>query len=281
MTSDTLLLSYGKSGTVLVGTIVKLIQEQNKLYRSYISQTGITEILKTLCRQFIVNDLEYTIDHIEHDTGSFFLVFHHPQLRRLTVNLPTLSKLSSLIVSHSAPDLLFYERLPFSDRKTIYIYRDGRDVMASWFHFSVQPSVLAKNINFKHRTLSSITRDYDLFACQVQRWASHVKSALSLKERIMLLRFEDVVSNKKATINSLSAHLNLSCDAHAILNCTSLSVMRATAPQHIRKGRRGDWKNIFDSRHASIFADIAGDLLIELGYESDMEWIESFGEKQL
>jgi hypothetical protein len=40
----------------------------------------------------------------------------------------------------------------------------------------------------------------------------------------------------------------------------------------LRKGIEGDWKNHFSEAHKQKFKEIAGDLLIELGYERDYRW---------
>jgi hypothetical protein len=39
-----------------------------------------------------------------------------------------------------------------------------------------------------------------------------------------------------------------------------------------RKGLVGDWQNYFTPAHKSIFKKIAGQLLIDLGYESNLDW---------
>lgn len=39
-----------------------------------------------------------------------------------------------------------------------------------------------------------------------------------------------------------------------------------------RKGSVGDWRNHFDEEHRRVFKELAGDLLIELGYEQDVDW---------
>jgi len=39
-----------------------------------------------------------------------------------------------------------------------------------------------------------------------------------------------------------------------------------------RKGIAGDWKNHFRDEDKRIFKEIAGDLLIQLGYEKDLDW---------
>jgi hypothetical protein len=40
----------------------------------------------------------------------------------------------------------------------------------------------------------------------------------------------------------------------------------------VRKGIAGDWKNHFDENHKAIFKRNAGEWLIKLGYEADLEW---------
>ena len=41
---------------------------------------------------------------------------------------------------------------------------------------------------------------------------------------------------------------------------------------HFRKGISGDWKNYLKPHHITQFKAVAGDQLIELGYETDMNW---------
>jgi hypothetical protein len=40
----------------------------------------------------------------------------------------------------------------------------------------------------------------------------------------------------------------------------------------LRKGVEGDWKHYFSPEAARLFDSYAGDLLVELGYESNREW---------
>jgi hypothetical protein len=39
-----------------------------------------------------------------------------------------------------------------------------------------------------------------------------------------------------------------------------------------RKGTPGDWRNNFTKRHIALFKELAGQMLIDLGYEHDLEW---------
>jgi hypothetical protein len=41
---------------------------------------------------------------------------------------------------------------------------------------------------------------------------------------------------------------------------------------HFRKGIVGDWRNHFEDEHKKRFKEVAGQLLIDLGYETDLNW---------
>jgi hypothetical protein len=42
----------------------------------------------------------------------------------------------------------------------------------------------------------------------------------------------------------------------------------------IRKGVAGDWRNHFSADAARVFDRLAGDVLVQLGYETDRSWVE-------
>jgi hypothetical protein len=39
-----------------------------------------------------------------------------------------------------------------------------------------------------------------------------------------------------------------------------------------RSGKTGEWKKHFTKEHKRIFKEVAGDLLVSLGYEKDSDW---------
>jgi hypothetical protein len=46
----------------------------------------------------------------------------------------------------------------------------------------------------------------------------------------------------------------------------------ADAGSHYRKGISGDWKNYFQPQHKQRFKQLAGEILIAWGYETDLDW---------
>jgi hypothetical protein len=47
---------------------------------------------------------------------------------------------------------------------------------------------------------------------------------------------------------------------------------QADPESHFRKGIVGDWKNYLKESHKSRFKEVAGDKLVELEYENDLDW---------
>jgi hypothetical protein len=39
-----------------------------------------------------------------------------------------------------------------------------------------------------------------------------------------------------------------------------------------RKGRPGGWQEHFSPRNKQVFKEVAGDLLIQMGYEKNLDW---------
>jgi hypothetical protein len=47
---------------------------------------------------------------------------------------------------------------------------------------------------------------------------------------------------------------------------------QADAASHFRKGISRDWENHFTDAHTHRFKELAGDWLIEMGYETNLDW---------
>jgi hypothetical protein len=53
-------------------------------------------------------------------------------------------------------------------------------------------------------------------------------------------------------------------------------VLKSSVAPHksgtFRKGQPGSWQEYFTAKNKEIFKQIAGDLLIQMGYEKDLSW---------
>ncbi len=183
----------------------------------------------------------------------------------------------------------------------VYVVRDGRDAMVSMYFFMSReipngdypklPSGYArhfKGLKNKQDILTFlptfIRRQFARpFGCRFS-WDAHVAAYFEAgRPDIPLVRYEEMLKDPFAT---LAAALRTLTDGQAIdeeqLRCTinkySFEKQTGRRPgsedqkSFVRKGRAGDWKNYFSAEAARTFDEIAGQTLIDLGYERDRNW---------
>lgn len=92
---------------------------------------------------------------------------------------------------------------------------------------------------------------------------------------VMKIHFEDLVNNRSATLNRIMDHflarVPLTTHTGTILDSIESSINPGRSPT-FRSGKTGEWEKYFKPEHKKIFKDVAGDLLIKLGYEKDNDW---------
>jgi sulfotransferase 6B1 len=92
---------------------------------------------------------------------------------------------------------------------------------------------------------------------------------------VMKIHFEDLVNDRAATLNRIIDHflarVPLTTLRKTILDSLESSINPGKSPT-FRSGKTGEWKKHFTSEHKRIFKDVAGDLLIRLGYEKNNDW---------
>jgi hypothetical protein len=92
---------------------------------------------------------------------------------------------------------------------------------------------------------------------------------------VMKIHFEDLINNRAATLNHIIDHflarVTLQAPRKLILESLEASINPKRSPT-FRSGKTGDWKKHFKDEHKKIFKNVAGDLLVRLGYEKDHDW---------
>ena len=94
-------------------------------------------------------------------------------------------------------------------------------------------------------------------------------------DEVLTIHFEDLIHARAATLTRIMEHLlvraPLQTNRQLILNSLETSINPTKSPT-FRSGKTGEWKKYFTDEHKKIFKDVAGDLLIKLGYEKDNDW---------
>jgi hypothetical protein len=92
----------------------------------------------------------------------------------------------------------------------------------------------------------------------------------------MKIKYEDLLSQERQNhILSKMATYLLDTDHPRTIEKTVEKMKRGFAPslsKTFRKGQTGEWEKYFDSEHKKLFKKCAGEMLITLGYEKDMDW---------
>ncbi|HCK42177.1 MAG: hypothetical protein CMJ72_04800 [Planctomycetaceae bacterium] len=204
----------------------------------------------------------------------------------------TLKFIQSFLAKEIVRGHLFYELeydLALRKQNVVhyFIYRDLRDVVVSEAYY-------LRNINRWHRlhayfrelpTLADAITcsicglndqwpgiNYPNIADRFARYAGWLESPT-----VCTLKFEDLVGSKQ------EESLTQITDFYSRQLCYDINPERyleamrvAIAPKRshtFRKGKSGGWRNEFTSEHRKVFNTLAGDLLINLGYETDDSWV--------
>ena len=92
---------------------------------------------------------------------------------------------------------------------------------------------------------------------------------------VMKIHFEDLVDDRTSTLNLILDHflarVPLQVSRQRILNSLASAIQPTRSPT-FRSGKTGEWRKYFTEEHKRIFKDVAGDLLVTLGYEKNNDW---------
>ncbi len=220
------------------------------------------------------------------------LSFYRPKANFIPQEPEVLNKLqiipTGVIVS---PLYIRYEdflkmRKPKSYR-AFFVMRDPRDLIISdyfslkYSHATIHPYIMQmrEKLNGMPEQEGILERIHH-FKSYYETLRGWMRSTEN--EKIQIVKYEDVFVNKPLeAMGTICQHCEIDLsevNLQALLDKFSFKKLsgrepgRENAQSHYRKGVAGDWKNYFSPEHKQVFKGQAGDLLIKLGYEKNMEW---------
>ncbi|MBK9925603.1 MAG: sulfotransferase domain-containing protein [Anaerolineales bacterium] len=164
-----------------------------------------------------------------------------------------------------------------------FIFRDPRDVVVS--HVFYVTDMEARHVHhayyqslpdFDARLKVSILgrQDTDIeFPNVAERFAPYL--GWLDQPQVLTIHFEDLINDRVQTLTRIMDHFlargALQASRQLILDSLESSINPTKSPTY-RSGKTGEWKKHFTSEHKKIFKDVAGDLLIKLGFEMGLDW---------
>jgi sulfotransferase 6B1 len=169
-------------------------------------------------------------------------------------------------------------------RVNYFIYRDPRDMLISQVHFATDmyeehgmhayykslPDVGARlkvaitGVDVDGIRMVSVKQRYE----GVFRWLE--------QKNVLCIRFEDLIHNRDATLYAMLDEVEKTGYRVPTRRKKALAVLvDAIQPKKsrtFRSGKTDGWKEYFTDEHKKLFKDVAGNLLVRLGYEKSNDW---------
>ncbi len=167
-----------------------------------------------------------------------------------------------------------------------FIYRDPRDVVISEANYLYSMNKwhrlhrYFKKFNrlddrIKFATQGNEFYNTDIVYKNINQRFEHYLGWLE-NPNVFAVRYEDLIGTKKQIIikKMLEYYIsknNLSLDINLLIS-NSINSIDPSKSHTFNTGGKSKWKNYFTNEHKSLFKEYAGNLLICLGYEKDLNW---------
>jgi hypothetical protein len=94
--------------------------------------------------------------------------------------------------------------------------------------------------------------------------------------RVLCLRFEDLINQRENTLGGMLDEVEKTGYRIPTPRQQAVSALltgvQPKSSRTFRSGRTGSWREHFTAEHKRLFLDVAGDLLVRLGYEKSNDW---------
>lgn len=180
-------------------------------------------------------------------------------------------------------DERLFARTILRNSPTIYVHRDGRDVLVSLYYYMQSFSETARNQSFSRFLRGdSALADVDSGLSRPGYWSYHVKTWLE-KDNLLAIGYRDLETDYDATVDRMAEFVNVRLnfkrqpvsslgrqDSEGMLDNVMgrLGLRRrpGSHPDRPRIGKSGDWRSVFDKQDQEFFMQEAGDTMRQLGY---------------
>lgn len=191
--------------------------------------------------------------------------------------VPDIHKATPEICSLNSPRIIKTHKAEFECYpKWIYVVRDGRDAMVSFYYYSLANKRFSGT--FTEFLSSRRPRIFNQWT-----WAEHVQTALEWMEKGpekgLLLRYEDMVEDPETELEKAVKFAGIAATSNAIaraVDSTRFSKLQQQEAQNgavsdrnqrfFRRGGVGEWRQLFSDKDLGSFEAGAKDVLERLRY---------------
>jgi hypothetical protein len=252
------------------------------IYHCCVQKTGSQWIKKILSDSFI-----YERSGLKIYTPKKDFILDIEKRQALSKQFPEYTIISPLYIVYDD-----FEKMPKPEKyKAFWVMRDPRDLIISRYFSTKYSHALLNEILASQRKqllemsleegimmyIKMIGKEHKILYSSLTSWMKALDN-----ENVLLCRYEDMIEENKApTFMKIFKHCDIRLSIEEVENLLHRFSFKKISRRdrgdgdhksHYRKGISGDWKNYFTDEHKSAFKELAGQLLIELGYEGDLNW---------
>lgn len=189
---------------------------------------------------------------------------------------------------------------PMNMRNIVMVWRDGRDVMVSFYYHLVADNNFAGATAKAHSRKLMGVSDVDDIGANLPRfielvsegklhprfgWGDFHRRWKDNPQVLASTRYEAMLEDAGAELFRLQAALGGTrsrdvckeiADRFSFERQANRQRGEADNSSFLRKGIAGDWKNHFSPEAAHVFDRYCGAALVDLGYEQDRGWVSRF-----
>jgi len=169
-------------------------------------------------------------------------------------------------------------------RVNYFIYRDPRDLLVSHVYFATEMDAehgmheyymsLPDYSTRLKAAITGVTHGSLKMVSVRERYAAVFKWLE--QDHILCIRFENLINNRDTALGEMLNEVEKTGYKIPVSREEALSRLnQAIQPERshtFRSGKTGSWRKHFNDEHKKLFKEVAGDLLVQLGYEASNDW---------
>lgn len=177
-----------------------------------------------------------------------------------------------------------YEEIEKPERyKTIYVMRDPRDIVVSWYHSMLRSHPLMGKVVKYRKVLQDLNKEDGIAYCikELALKFAGMRTWIHNKHdpQVLIIKFEDLVLQPFEEFKKIFTHCELNIPDHLLLQVLEsysresmrqwdLARRNQQSDSHYRK-EKSSFRKEFSENHLKLFYEINGNLVETLGYEKE------------